>query len=84
MSQDKKPNYCYYVPVSQDASNGFQISKVIENTAGHFPMKNSQNLMNFPNLETAEHFARRLNDTIGVTPEEACHIVFSSLRAGKV
>lgn len=80
MNQEKKPKYCYYVPVSQDATNRYIISKVVENTAGHFPMRSCD----FLNLETAEHFARRLNDIIGVSPEEACDIVFSSLRAGKV
>ena len=84
MNQEKKQNYCYWVAPSQVPTNGYEISRVIENTAGHSPMKDSQNLMKFPNLETAEHFARRLNDTIGVSSEEACNIVFSSLRAGKV
>lgn len=85
--------FCYFVPVDGLVDGyGFRPSLVFENEPGHFPVgtwpyegKPGQTVPWFwgPTYDEAVACADKLNDSMGINPEEAFKIVTSSMARQK-
>ena len=89
MKTKDEPRRCYYIsPLQYDEGRGFVPSLVVENEAGHSPMRGRGEFADpwywGDTLERAEQVCDRVNrDRFGISNKTAMRIVASSMAASE-